>query len=88
MNRIKNVAESNECIPHMPQILNVARDAGLHIFYALHRRYRPGDYETWKYITPHPKTGIEKQGLKDGTWGGEIRNEFTQSGEIVAQLCC
>jgi len=25
------------------------------VFYALHRRYRPGDCETWKYIAPMPK---------------------------------
>src|ERR1041385_5079536 len=48
-----------------------------------------GDYETWKYITPIKKWGLKSKVFKDGTWGGEIRNEFKpQSGEIVAQLCC
>jgi hypothetical protein len=32
----------------MIAILNAARNAQLRVFYALHRRYRPGDYETWK----------------------------------------
>lgn len=50
--RIKNVAEANNCVPHMLEVLNAARKAGLRIFYALHHRYRPGDYETWKYIAP------------------------------------
>ena len=46
-------------------------------------------YETWKYITPIKKWGLKSKVFKDGTWGGEIRNEFKpQSGEIVAQLCC
>jgi len=53
--RIKGVAESNNCVPNMLRILDAARKAGLHVFYAMHRRYRPGDYETWKYIAPVQK---------------------------------
>ena len=49
-NRIRGVAEANDCVPHMLQVLNAARNAGLRVFYAMHRRYRSGDYETWKYI--------------------------------------
>src|SRR5215470_1080765 len=44
--RIKGVAEANNCVPNMLQVLNAAREAGLRVFYALHHRYRPGDYET------------------------------------------
>jgi ureidoacrylate peracid hydrolase len=44
--RLKAVAEANECVPHMLQVLNAARKAKLRVFYALHRQYRPGDYET------------------------------------------
>src|SRR5207248_8540103 len=51
-NRLKAVAEANSCVSHMAQVLNAARQAGLRAFYALHHRYRPGDYETWKYIAP------------------------------------
>ena len=50
--RLKAVAEANSCVPHMAQVLNAARQAGLRVFHALHHRYRPGDYETWKYIAP------------------------------------
>ena len=50
--RLQAVAEANSCVPHMVQVLHAARQAGLRVFYALHRRYRPGDYETWKYIAP------------------------------------
>jgi ureidoacrylate peracid hydrolase len=53
--RIKRVAESNNCVPNMLQVLNAARKDGLRVFYAMHRRYRPGDYETWKYIAPIQK---------------------------------
>ena len=60
--RIRAVAEANDCVAHMLQILNAARKAQLRVFYALHRRYRPGDYETWKYIAPIQKGGM---GSKD-----------------------
>jgi ureidoacrylate peracid hydrolase len=83
--RLKTVAEANSCVPHMSQVLNAARKAGLRVFYALHRRYRPGDYETWKYIAPVQKAAWLSKSFEHGTWGGEIRSEFTpQTGEIVA----
>ena len=45
-NRIRTVAEANDCVPHMVQVLNAAREVKLRIFYAMHHRYRPGDDET------------------------------------------
>ena len=48
--RIKGVAEGNQCVPHMMQVLEAARKSGIRVFYAMHRRYRSGDYETWKYV--------------------------------------
>jgi nicotinamidase-related amidase len=84
--RIKRIAEAKQCVPHMKQVLDTARNAGLRVFYALHHRYRPGDYETWKYIAPIQKAGWRSKAFEYGTWGGEIRREFEpQAGEIVAQ---
>ena len=83
--RLKGVAEANKCVPHMLQVLNAARKAELRIFYALHRRYRSGDYETWKYIAPTQKAAWSHKTFEYGTWGGEIRSEFApQPGDIVA----
>jgi nicotinamidase-related amidase len=84
--RVKRVAEANHCVPHMLQVLNVARDVGLRVFYALHHRYRPGDYETWKYIAPVQKAAWLHKTFEYGTWGGEVRREFEpQPGDVVAQ---
>ena len=33
--RIRAVAEANECVPHMLQVLNAARTAKLRVFYAM-----------------------------------------------------
>jgi ureidoacrylate peracid hydrolase len=83
--RIRAVAEANDCVPHMLEVLNAARKVGLRVFYALHRRYRPGDYETWKYIAPIQRAAWDHRAFEYGTWGGEIRSEFVpQPGEIVA----
>ena len=83
--RLKTVAEANDCVPHMWQVLNAARKARLRVFYAMHHRYRPGDYETWKYIAPIQKAAWSRKTVEEGTWGGEIRPEFApQPGDIVA----
>ena len=83
--RLKSVAEANGCIPHMAQVLNAARSVGLRVFYALHHRYRPGDYETWKYVAPIQKAAWSSKVFEYGTWGGEIRSEFApRPGDIVA----
>jgi ureidoacrylate peracid hydrolase len=83
--RIRTVAEANQCVPNMERVLNAARNAELRVFYALHRRYRPGDYETWKYIAPIQKAAWKRKSFEDGTWGGEIRAEFAPKvGDIVA----
>ena len=84
--RVKAVAEANQCVPNMLQVLDAVRKAGLRIFYAVHRRWRPGDYETWKYIAPIQKAAWLRKSFEYGTWGGEIRREFEpRPGEIVAQ---
>jgi ureidoacrylate peracid hydrolase len=83
--RLKGVAEANQCVPHMKQVLDAVRKAEIRVFYALHRRYRPGDYETWKYVAPIQKAAWSRKTFEYGTWGGEIRREFEpQAGDIVA----
>src|SRR5262245_20771083 len=74
--RVRAVAEANDCVPHMLQVLNAARQAKLRVFYAMHRRYRPGDYENWQYIAPIQKAAFKSKSFEYGTWGGEIRSEF------------
>ncbi len=83
--RLKDVAEANHCIPHMLQVLDAARKADIRVFYALHRRYRVGDYETWKYIAPIQKAAWSRKTFEFGSWGGEIRAGFEpHAGDIVA----
>jgi len=84
--RLRGVAEANGCVPNMLQVLITARKAGLRVFYALHHRYRPGDYETWDYLAPIQKAAWLRKTFENGTWGGQIRREFEpQPDDIVAQ---
>ena len=70
----------------MIEVLNAARKAKLRVFYAMHRRYRSGDYETWKYVAPIQRAAWQHKVFESGTWGGEFRAEFVPApGEIVAQ---
>jgi ureidoacrylate peracid hydrolase len=83
--RLRAVAEANACVPHMLQVLKAAREAKLRVFYALHHRYRPGDYETWKYIAPVQKLAWKNKSFEYGSWGGELHPGFVpEPGEIVA----
>jgi ureidoacrylate peracid hydrolase len=52
---------------------------------AMHRRYRPGGYETWKYVAPIQKAAWSRKSFEYGTWGGEIRTGFEpRAGDVVA----
>jgi nicotinamidase-related amidase len=82
--RVRSVAEANECVPHMLQVLSAARKAGLPVFFSMHRRYRPGDYESWKSIAPVQRAAWQRKTFEFGTWGGEIKSEFAPlPGETV-----
>jgi nicotinamidase-related amidase len=83
---IKAVAEANDCVPNIVKVLNAARAAKLRVFYAMHHRYRAGDYETWKYVAPIQRGSWQRKSFEYGTWGSEFRAEFVPApGEIVAQ---
>jgi nicotinamidase-related amidase len=83
--RIKEVAEANNCVPHMLEVLTAARDAKLRVFFAMHHRYREGDYENWKFVAPIQRAAWHRKSFEFGTWGGEFRAEFVPlAGEVVA----
>src|SRR5262245_46015934 len=83
--RMSDVAEANGCIPHMIQILDAARAAGVRVFFAPHHRWREGDYETWRYWAPTQQRAARSKAFADGTWGGTFRDELTpRKGDVVA----
>ncbi|BBX63979.1 isochorismatase [Mycobacterium saskatchewanense] len=83
--RLKGVIEANDCVAHMKRVLDAARRAEIRAFYALHRRYRPGDYESWRYVAPIQKAAWSRRTFEYGTWGGELHGDFEpRPGDIVA----
>jgi nicotinamidase-related amidase len=84
--RVREVVEANGCVPHMIEVLQAARSAGVRIFFSPHRRWRAGDYETWKFWAPIQEAAARSRVFADGSWGGTFRDEFApQPGDIVAQ---
>ena len=84
--RLKAIAEANRCVPNLERVHTAARASGIRVFYAMHHRYRPGDYETWKYVAPIQKAAWGRKTFEYGTWGGEIHPALVPvDGEIVAQ---
>jgi nicotinamidase-related amidase len=84
--RLRGVAEAIRCVPHMIEMVEAARASGIPVFYALHRRYRPGDYETWRYVAPIQRAAWSRRTFEYGSWGGEIHPDLTpHPGDIVAQ---
>lgn len=84
--RLRGVAEAIGCVPHMIEMTEAARVSGIPVFYALHRRYRPGDYETWRYIAPIQRAAWSRRTFEYGSWGGEIHPDLApRPGDIVAQ---
>jgi ureidoacrylate peracid hydrolase len=84
--RVREVVEANGCVPHMIEVLQAALSAGVRIFFATHRRWRAGDYETWKFWAPIQEAAARSKVFADGSWGGTFRDEFApQPGDIVAQ---
>jgi nicotinamidase-related amidase len=83
--RLKGIADANLCVPHMLQVVTAARKAGIRVFYALHRRYRAGDYEAWQSLAPIQRAAWSSKVFEDGSWGGQIRDEFQpRPGDVVA----
>lgn len=83
--RIQAVAEANNCVEHMHEVLTAARAAKLRVFFAMHHRFRQGDYESWRYIAPIQRAAWQRRSFEDGTWGGQVRTEFQPlPGEVVA----
>ena len=70
--RLKAVAEANNCVPNMLEVLNAARKVRLRVFYALHHRYRPGDYEIGSTLRPFRRQGWSTRALN--TARGVVRS--------------
>jgi nicotinamidase-related amidase len=83
--RVQDAAESVGTIRHLRELLGAVRRAGIGVFIAPHRRWRPGDFDGWQRLAP-PHIGMrDRRAFEAGTWGGEFHPDLAPAdGEIVA----
>ncbi|WP_329042690.1 cysteine hydrolase [Streptomyces sp. NBC_00178] len=82
--RLKPLAEEVGLLDHLRSVVGAARDTGALVTYVPHRRWEPGDYETWNHPNPTQLGIMERHSFARGTWGGEFHPDFQpQSGDVV-----
>jgi nicotinamidase-related amidase len=74
--RVKEVAKARDTLQHLRQLLSEVRRAEIAVFYAPHRRWRPGDYFGWLNMAPTQIGVREGQYYMDGTWGGAFHEDL------------
>jgi nicotinamidase-related amidase len=62
------------------------RRAGMKIFIVPHRRWEPGDYESWRHPNPTQVAIMRRHSFARGEWGGDWHPDFApQGGDIVVK---
>ncbi|MFE7752570.1 isochorismatase family cysteine hydrolase [Streptomyces sp. NPDC057428] len=82
--RLKPMADETGLLDHLRSVVGAARDAGSLVAFVPHRRWEPGDYETWNHPNPTQLGIMERHSFARGTWGGEFHPDFQpQPGDVV-----
>lgn len=83
---VEGVARKVGLLDNLRAITAAIRQAGIQIFIAPHRRWQPGDYETWNHPTPYQLASAKAQMFAVGAWGGEWHPDFApQASDIVVK---
>lgn len=81
---VEGVAREVGLLDNLRTITTVARSAGMRVFIVPHRRWEPGDYESWAHPSPDQIAVGRKQVFAKGTWGGDWHPDFApQADDIV-----
>ncbi len=81
--RLRPVAEAVGLVDHLRAVLATARGAGMRVMYVPHRRWRPGDYDTWDHPNPTQRGIQERHSFEYGTWGGEFHQDLQPHPEDI-----
>lgn len=80
------IAQKNGLLDNLRTLTAAARQAGLPVFIAPHRRWQPGDFEQWQHPTPYQLDSAHAQAFAAGSWGGEWHPDFApQPGDTVVK---
>jgi nicotinamidase-related amidase len=81
---LKEIAEEENLLDHMRQIVGAARAAKIQLFIVPHHRWEPGDYAKWRHPNPSQIASGKRQTFAKGTWGGEWHPDFApQEGDVI-----
>src|SRR5262249_53645093 len=83
---VKAVAQSVDLLVHLRALVEVARRAGVVVFYVPHRQWREGNYDGWRHPGPW-QTLIDREAIfGEGRWGGDwLPDLVLQPGAVVIQ---
>jgi nicotinamidase-related amidase len=80
---LQAVADSVDVVSHLRALLDAARRIDVTVLYVPHRRWREGDFDSWRHPTPW-QLAIDREGLfAEGTWGGDWHPELAPQPEDV-----
>jgi nicotinamidase-related amidase len=82
--QLKEVIEENRVLDNMRTIHATVRKAGINVFFVPHRRWEPGDYESWRFHNPSQRLNMQRHLFARGEWGGEWHPDFVpQPGDVM-----
>jgi nicotinamidase-related amidase len=82
---LEPVAREVGLLDNLRAVVASARQSGVRVVFVPHRRWEPGDYETWAHPNPSQREIMVGHFFARGTWGGEFHPDFQpQPGEVVA----
>jgi nicotinamidase-related amidase len=82
--RVKDVAVEVGLLDNLTAISGAVRRAGIQVFIVPHRRWEPGDYETWHHPSPTQLVIMKRHSFARGEWGGEWHPDFApRDGDII-----
>jgi nicotinamidase-related amidase len=83
---LEPVATEVGLLDNLRALDRTVRDAGVPVFIVPHRRWEPGDYETWDHPNPTQHKIMHMHHFARGEWGGEWHPDFApRPGDTVVQ---
>jgi len=85
--RLEASIQSVGLVPRLVHLAKSVRAAGISVFYAPHRQYRPGDFDNFVFPSKTHLSIKSSQGFAFGSWGGQFHEELQPDipgGDVVA----
>jgi len=81
---LRNVATEVRLLDNLRATVSAVRKADIQVIYVPHRRWQPGDYDSWSHPNPTQRLVQQRQTFANGTWGGEWYPDFVpKEGDII-----